>query len=141
MAHTFNPKRYQVSFSGILLTGLADGNDSITVERNSDAFTLVVGSDGESTRSVSPDNSGKITVRLQGTSLSNDVLSALHETDRFGNLGQAPLFVKDLSGTTTALAQAAWIVKAPSISIGKNMTNREWVFETGDLEIFTGGNL
>jgi len=141
MAKTYNSKRLKVSFSGVLITGLAEGDNAIEVTRNQDAFTLMVGADGESARAANPDNSGRVTIRLMQTSASNDALSALHERDRYSNVGQAPLFIGDATGTTVISAQAAWIVKVSDIVLGAGLNAREWVFETGDLQVFSGSNL
>lgn len=139
MAKTYNPKRVAVSFAGRLLTGFADGT-FITVSRNEDTFALAVGSDGEAARSASSNRSGRVTLTLMQTSASNDILSALAATDERTNQGTGALMVKDASGRTVVLAAEAWIVKPADAELGREIGNREWVFETGDLEIFNGGN-
>lgn len=138
MAKTYNPKLVSVSFAGFPLSGF--GDTYISAERNTDAFTVVVGADGESSRVASADRSGKVTITLKQTSLSNDVLSALAVTDELSGLGTGALFIKDIGGTTLVEAQEAWIVKIPNVELGKDGAEREWVLECGQLNILVGGN-
>lgn len=139
MAKTYNPKRVAVSFAGRVLTGFADGT-FISVERNEDTFTLAVGSDGEAARAASNNRSGRVTLTLMQTSASNDILSALAEADERSQLSTGPMMIKDASGRTVVLAAEAWIVKPAGAEFGREIGNREWIFETGDLSIFSGGN-
>lgn len=139
MAKTYNPAKVAVSFAGFPLSGF--GDTFISAERNEDAFAVVIGADGEASRVANANKSGRVTITLKQTSLSNDVLSNLAVADELGNLSTGALMVKDVSGTTVLLAQEAWIVKRPTVEFGKEGSDREWILETGNLEIFSGGNL
>ncbi len=136
---TYNPKKVLVSFAGRILTGFADGS-FITVSRNGDSFTLAVGSDGEAARAANADRSGTVALTLMQTSQSNDQLSNLLATDELSNLGTGALFIKDASGRTLVSAVEAWIRKPADVEFSKELGGREWTFETGNLEIFAGGN-
>lgn len=137
---TIDPKLVIPTFLGIPLSGFADGA-FIKIERNADAFSLVVGSDGESARARSRNRSGRITLTLLQTSASNDFLSAAHRADEIGVPGgKGPFLVKDLAGTTLVSAPSAWIVKFPSTEFSRDVGSREWVFESGDIDMFVGGN-
>lgn len=140
MAKTYNPKRFIVAFGGVPLTGMADGT-FITIEQRADQFALVVGADGEGARSASADQSATITLTLLQTSASNDYLSTMLRIDRLSNAGAAVFSVQDLNGTTVAVANQAWIMKAANIENGKEVTSREWTFETDSMEINVGGNI
>ena len=63
-------------FGAIDISGLTNGV-FISVERDTDAFTKVVGADGEGMRSKSNDKSATITITLMQSSSSNDALSAI----------------------------------------------------------------
>jgi hypothetical protein len=136
---TYNAKKVLISFAGKTLTGVLDGS-FVKVSRNNDSFMLAIGSDGEAARAANADKSGTVTVTLMQTSPSNDDLSNLMSTDELTNTGTGALFVKDASGRTLVSAVDAWIRKPADVEFAREITGREWVFETGNLEIFNAGN-
>lgn len=137
--HTYNSSLVKISFRNVLLGGYVDG-DFLSIEQNAEDWTLTVGADGESARAASNNASGRVTLSLQATSASNDVLSAFRNEDKLTGNGKGPLMIKDLSGRTVAFAADAWIVGAPSAAFGRDVGTREWVFESGDLSVQIGGN-
>lgn len=136
---TYNAKKVLVSFAGKILTGMMDGS-FVTVSRNNDSFMLMVGSDGEAARAANADRSGTVTVTLMQTSPSNDDLSTLMATDELTNAGTGALFIKDASGRTLVSAVEAWIRKPADAEFAREIGGREWTFETGNIEIYNGGN-
>lgn len=136
---TYQPDFVTVAFRGVPITGFAPGT-FVAAARNNDSWNLSVGSGGDATRAKSGDKSGRVTITLLGASKSNAALSAMARLDeRFGTqIG--PLSVKDLSGDDLVIAGAAWIVKPPDLEKSNEETNREWVFETANLEIEAGGS-
>jgi len=138
-AKTYSPKKVSITVAGVIITGYADGT-FVSVERAADAFTKVVGSDGEVGRVHSADRSGKITITLQQTSESNDVLSALQIADETTLTGKFPVVVKDTNGTSLYMAGDAWIMKNPNAEYSNGMSTREWSIECADLVAFAGGN-
>jgi hypothetical protein len=135
----YDPKKVSVIYGSQIITGFADG-DFVTVERNEDAFSLLVGADGESTRSKNSNKSGKVTLRLLSSSASNDYLSEMQLADELSGNAPSGLMIKDTFGTSIATAATAWITKQPSSAYGKEAGTREWVIETDELIQFTGGN-
>ena len=136
---TYSPKKVSVIFGAVIVTGFAEGT-FINIERNKDAFTLATGADGEVSRIHSPDKSGKVTITLQQTSDSNDLLSVLAIADENTLQGQVPLLVKDGNGRTLVAAANAWIDKLAPSGFGDEMSTREWIVSCAELEIFVGGN-
>lgn len=130
-----------VLFAGVPLTGYADG-EFVTIEFTTDAFTSTVGSDGEVVRNRSNDYRATITVKLLQSSSSNDLLSAIYESDRLARngAGVGALMIKDNQGRAIYTASEAWIRKHPDISFDREATSREWVIEAAELIPFTGGN-
>jgi hypothetical protein len=139
MATTYSPKKVIVTFNGRILTGYAAGT-FIEAERESDAFTKDVGADGETARVASADRSGRVTLTLMQTSDSNDYLSTVAATDELTQTGTGALFIKDTSGRSLVTAGEAWVKKVPKASFAKDNGEREWVFETGDIQITNNGN-
>lgn len=137
---TYNPSLVVVSFSGVPITGFAKGT-FITVERNEDTYSLMVGAGGEASRKQSLNRSGKITLTLMATSQANDVLSAFAVSDELSGNAVLPFFMKEVNGTTLVAAQSAWIMKMPKVERADDISTVEWVFEAEAIEILAGGLL
>jgi len=136
---TYDPKLVTFTYAGLIISGYADGT-FIHLERNADMWALKMGADGIGTRAKSNDRSAKITLTLQQSSSVNDQLSALASADELTNSGAAPWLLRDASGRTLCSALTAWIVKYPGFDFAKEVTDRAWIFETNDAEVFIGGN-
>ena len=136
---TYDPKKNIVIFGGIELKGFSE-DSIIELEPLGDGMKTVVGCDGETARSIDPNQNWKATIKLMATSESNDFLSATHIADRSTGKGILPLLFKDLSGRTTFFASQAWITKMPTVSREKEVKENEWVLETGPADAFIGGN-
>ncbi len=136
---TYDPKEVSVIIGSQPLGGFADG-DFVTVERNEDGWSLLVGADGETTRAKNANKAGKITVRLLASSASNDYLSELQIADELSGSATFGLMVKDNRGTSIYAAATAWINKQPPAAFGKDAGTREWVIETDELIPKAGGS-
>ena len=138
---TYDASKLVMVFAGIPITGFADGT-FVSIDNNEEAFSLMVGSDGDACRSKSNNFSARITFTLGQWSASNNLLSALHTLDVEGvTEGIGPMLVKDLSGTSIFACEKAWIVKAPVAAFGREADNREWVLETNDIKRLDGSQL
>jgi len=135
---TYDPKQVVVVVGGVPLSGFADGT-FISVERANDSFSKVSGADGYVSRSKSNDKSGSVTITLAQTSPSNDILQGFALADELTNNGVVPILVKDVGGRTTFVSAFGWIKKTPSAEFGKEISNREWVLDVADLDVFIGG--
>lgn len=138
----YDANQVQVSFSGVPCDGFADG-DFLTITKEADAFTSVVGSDGNVARSKSNDRRATVEIRLLQTSLTNDLLSAIHKADleANGGAGIGAFLVADLNGTSLYAAGNAWIKRSPDVTYGREAQERVWTLEVDVLQDFTGGNL
>lgn len=136
---TYSPKEVSVIVAGTQISGFAE-DTFINVERDSDAFTKIVGADGEVSRSASADLSGTITITLMGTSASNDILSALAAVDQLSLSGEFPVLIKDNQGSTLHTAPSAWIQKMASKEYGAEVGDTEWILQCSELLEFVGGN-
>ncbi len=126
---------------GIPITsGYADG-EFLRVEKETDDFTDVVGTDGSVTRSKTKDERATITVVLMQTADSNAVLAALSLVDRAApnGAGVGALFIRDRQGTSLYEADELWISKSPDATFDREATSREWTFRVAKLRDFTGG--
>ncbi|TDI74601.1 MAG: DUF3277 family protein [Betaproteobacteria bacterium] len=139
MAKDYDPKKVTLNLGGHIAQGFAEGT-FITVARNNDMWTLQSGASGETARSKSNDRSGTIEVTLMQTSITNDYLAskaALDESDLNGGKFAAGLM--DANGTTLVGAVELWVKQQPSMELAKELSDRTWMLETGDLEMFVGG--
>jgi hypothetical protein len=138
---SYDPAQVIVTVGGVILTGFSDG-DHIACEREEDNYSKRVGNDGGVARARNPNKSGTFTFKLLQTSACNDALSSLVAADDLINDGLAlfPISVIDGSGRSLAVATQCWVKKVPGMTFGKEVGEREWVFDAADLKIFAGGN-
>jgi hypothetical protein len=136
----YDPARVTVVIGGTLLQGAAPGS-FVTAERDSDLFTSVPGTYGDVERVKNQNKSGTITLMLQQTSPTNDLLSGFYEADEQTSTGVFLMLIRDLDSTTLAAAPRCWIKKAPSIERGDSVANVTWTIATDALSVFVGGNV
>ncbi|WP_237173043.1 phage structural protein [Paracandidimonas lactea] len=135
---TYSPDQVKVIIGPHTVTGTADGT-FITIEPMGDGVTSEAGAYGDVARAMSLDPRHTITVTLQQTSRSNDVLSALHDADRLsGGNGAVPIAVTDLRGTTL-FAGTGWVVKKARATFSKGLEAKEWALEAVG-QFTNGGN-
>lgn len=135
---TYDPSKIVMTLGSIIVSGYADG-EFVKASRDADAFTKVVGTDGEVTRTRSLNRAGSATFTLAQTSATSDLLAALAAVDEADGVGVVPLLIKDLNGATLFAAGEAWVRKVPEIGFGKDQTPREWIIDTGPVSVFVGG--
>lgn len=138
----YDSNQVQIAFSGVPVQGYADG-DFLTITKESDAFSSVVGTDGEVSRSKTNDRRATVEIILMSTSPTNDILSAIHVADinAPGGAGVGSFLVTDLGGTSLYAAGNAWIKRSPDVTYGREPNERTWTLEVDVLQDFTGGNL
>ena len=135
---TINPKKFRVTFGPVIMSGF--GDDVISIEYPDDAFETVRGADAQITMVNKSVDDVQVTVTLKQSSQTNDLLSAIHKADKLSGAGVLPLAFTDGSGTTVLFADAARIVKAPTVDFGNSAKDRVWTIHTGPCELHIGGN-
>jgi len=136
---SYNPADVSIIFAGIPIEGFADGT-FIVAARDNPSFNKTVGADGEGARAKSNDTGGTVTLTLMQTSISNDALSARAVLDEASGDGVGPLLIKDGSGRTLVVAESAWVQKPADAEFAREISNREWVLDSDNIQIFDGGN-
>ena len=132
----YDSNEVKISIAGIPIEGgFADG-EFCRIEPETEAFTDVVGTDGEVTRSKSNDGRATVTILLMQTAESNAALSALHNQDKNtpGGSGVGRLLIKDLNGATIHEAAQCWIQNRPVANYDREATAREWPIRVADLK-------
>lgn len=138
MLRQYDPKEVTMIYAGQIMEGFAEGT-FISIERNEDSANLSVGAQGDGTRTISNNRSGRITLTLQQTSPSNATLSAQHSAMELAGAGIATAILKDNGGNDLANAAKAWPVKPATMAYAAESSNREWILETDNLEMFVLG--
>lgn len=131
----YDPDQISIIFGDYEIIGYADG-EFVTIDNMSDAFTDVVGTDGQVSRSKGTDRRATVVFKLMQTSESNAILSQIHNADRDtpGGAGVLPIKIMDRIGGATYQGEHAWIVKAPAVSLDRSPTSREWTVRVARLE-------
>jgi len=124
---TYSPGDVALSIGGNLMTGFADGT-FVTVEREVDAMTKVVGADGEVSRTQSANYSGQLTLTLKQTSDSNRILGAYLMDDETDGSGVFDVLLKD-NLDNKVFSSEGWIRKGPNEEFSSELTNREWIVD------------
>jgi hypothetical protein len=138
---SFSFKDVVVLFNGIPLTGFADGPDAIVIERNVDAYRLLIGADGDAVALKSANRSGVATLRFLQTSSSNAVLTAALKVQDAGLLSPASFAVKDSNSQDLVLAEGAFPAGPPSLAYGDDHNKREWRLALPAVDIFANGSI
>lgn len=114
----------------------------VSVELNAGTYSLYTGADDTNTRIFNANTAGTISLPLQQTSNSNDVLQMLYEADRNSrdSSGLFSILVKDNSGRSIFFAREAFISVVPNSSFGNSMQIREWQILAPKLDSYVGGN-
>lgn len=142
---TYSPQDVTVVISqgaaSHVVSGMAE-DGFISIERNSETFEMYTGADDTNTRIYKPNTSCTVTISLQQTSNSNDVLSTLYELDRASRntSGLFAITVKDNSGRSVFSAPQAYIATVPNAEFGISMNTRDWVIHCPRPDYYLGGN-
>lgn len=134
----YDPTEIIFNVGGRDVTGYAEGT-FVEADRYADAVEMTVGSDGEVTRSLSPNRSGYHKIILQQSSPLNDYFSSLATQDETTKDAVVPVFLKDANGTTISQGAKSWVKKKAKTEYEIKSGNREWTFDTGFLDNTIGG--
>lgn len=137
---TYDPKSVVLVFGGATISGYADGT-FITVERNSDNFSMISGADGEVSRAKTNDRTGSITITLTQTSPSNSLLSFYEALDQRTGSGVAPVGITDLKGGSTYFSGNGWVRKPANAEFSKEISNREYIIDCDNVSMVSVGNI
>lgn len=124
-----------------VITGVSE-NQIVSIER-SDAWSESVGGYGNTTRIYNAVwDKANITIPLQMTSESNDILDALFARDIRGKNSDNlfSITVKDTSGRSLHYGYQAYVAVKPNAVYGTTMESRDWVVRVNKLDDVMGGN-
>ena len=136
---TYSPRQIALVYGGVLISGYAEDTFSV-VEPSSDTFDKSVGASGEVSRVEKADRTGRMTLTLQQTSPSNEVLTGFHLADRQTLSGTLPFLLKDNNGNTLISAEHAWIMRLPDAGYNQEIGTREWIIDFDEMFALYGEN-
>ena len=136
----YAPDDVAVTIGTQTITGFQKGT-FIEADRDVDTAEIDVGSDGEATLIISPNQAGKVKFTLQQASPSNDYLTTLFQALQQKNMSTAvvPLDVNDKNGTTQVTAKQAVTQRPAKVTFADKAEGREWTLVSGYLSIAPGG--
>lgn len=129
--HTYNPRKVTVSLGSHIVTGYAD-DSMINIEYAGDGTSVIVGADGEVTRTIDPSKMYNFKLALQQNSKTNEFLQKCYDKDQVDGSGTFPINVNDLLGKEKFVGEIAWVSKPAAWGRGKASTNREWEIVVGE---------
>lgn len=135
--YTYNPKEVTLVVGGYIFTGW----ESITITRNTKAFTPVRGIRGKNTRVRNRDTSATIVIPLLQTSSGNDVLTQIVEQDINFGTALISMSLSDGSGSSVFDSSEAYVTGFPTTKFSGGFEYRVWeIFcqKTGSFTV--GGN-
>lgn len=114
----------------------------VNIERSAETFTMYTGADNTSTRIYNANKSATVTLSLQQTSASNDILSLLYANDSNSrnSSGLFSLQISDSSGRSRYFSDDAYVGVVPNSQFGNSMQVRDWVLHAHNLDTYIGGN-
>jgi len=137
---TYDPQKVIVTFGGTPLSGYAEGT-FVGIARQAKSFTRKNGADGHVVRSKSANKCHDVTITLLQSSLTNDYLSTMEQLDNATGHNILPLTITDLNGTTLKFWPQAWVEEPDSWDYGGEVTDRAWVFHTGNISTNRSGGI
>ena len=145
--NTYSPSDVDLFIDGYKVTGW----EKISIKRDRDSYTHIAGIRGKNTRVRNYDKAAIITLNVQQTSETHDILSEIHrqdtvdnETDETATTDNARLEItlKDRSGTSAFQTQDAYITGYPDLTFSQDFEDRVWVIRCLTSSTFKiGGNL
>lgn len=140
LAH-YSPEEVTISLAGLFtLKGFRDGT-FISIERDVPLFVSRETSDGKVSRTRRASQTVSVTVVLDASSPSNEVLSRFSLFDHSTHTGKFPIFIKDRLGKTVFFCGTAWIENTPKAEFSTDLTGRSWIFKCPSSAVFLGGNM
>lgn len=115
------------TFAGDLTGGLAEGT-FIQPRRNKPRFTQKADGVGGAVRLFTPNDSGSITLLMDGESREHQVLMTLANTDRVLQAFVAPLVITDNNTREVAFYNKAYIATPPDVPKGVSSIVIPWTF-------------
>lgn len=127
---TYNSSKVKIALGTHAVTGYAE-DSFVVIEPISGGVTSKSGCDGETVRSVDPNERFTVKLALLASSPTHKFLLNKYRQDKQDGSGIFPILINDLTGNEKFSASKAWVAKLPSKTNGMQSNNKEWTLETG----------
>lgn len=136
----YAPDDIAITVGTQIVMGLKEGT-FVECDRTAETGSLDIGSDGEATLVISPNQSGTIKLTLQQSSPLNDYFNTLFQALQQKNTGVAvvPINIEDKNGTTVVASKQSVVQKPTKVTYADKAEAREWTFVCPYLDIEAGG--
>ena len=124
-------------------SGAGAAEEGISIEPVSDIDVMNIGADGSVAHSLIANKGAKVTIRLQKTSPTNLLLSAMMALQRASaaNHGQNTITIVDTVRGDAHTLQLVAFAKAPPIPYAKEAGIVEWEFNAGVWDLALGAGV
>ncbi len=130
MISTYDPRKVTISLGNHSVSGYAE-DSFVSIEKNGEGISKIVGCDGEIVRNINPDLTYSIKLKLLASSPTNAFLLNKYNQDLSSGKGTFSVLISDLRGKAEFSAAVVWVVKPAKRTFGKTAENMEWELETG----------
>lgn len=136
----YSPEDITVLVAGIIpITGFIAGT-FVNISKDLSVYSSARTSDGHVARLYNNDQTYTITLTLQNTSESNELLNKLLLIDEITQRGKFPLLIKDQLGSSLFFSTTSWIEGVPDVTYGQEITERTWTIRSSQAVNTVGGN-
>lgn len=105
----------------------------IVVSKTGDIVTPYSGTDGDTSLALQRNKLGTLTMSLQNTSESNEVLTAFHQQMYLTRVVAFPVYLQDPRGF--GLVTVGWIQSQPDMTVGSEIQSVDWVIGLKDATL------
>lgn len=130
---TYNPSMVKIALGTHMVSGYAE-DSFVVIDSISGGITSKSGCDGETVRSVDPNERFTVKLTLLANSPTHKFLLNKYARDKKDGNGMFPVLINDITGNEKFSAAQAWVTKLPSKTNGKESQNKEWTLETGQAD-------
>lgn len=134
----YSAQNVTVTFLGKVLSGFADGDDAIMVERNKPTMSQTIGIQGDGVYSQTSDKSGVVTLKLLQGCEENAFLSGKISASEAGGIASGELIITEFGNDARVTARKCVIEGMPKFQRGEGHTSVEWRFLSTDIDIVQG---
>lgn len=122
---TYHPKKVTCALGRHIVTGFSD-DGMITIDKDGDGTTHMVGAHGEVVRSIDPSEVYTMKISLLQNTPTNQYLQRMYDKDQTDGTGTFSVNINDIFGKEKFFGDTAWVKKPATFTRAKAATNREW---------------
>ena len=133
----YDPKKISVTLNGVNVSDWADGSDVVAATNNKEAGAWTMGADGRGVFAATPDNSGKLVIKLKQHSEDNERLSKmfLEQKTNIATFKPFHLVINDLINGDVVEANNGFFTTPTGYTRGAGHNAQTWTIEFESMDI------